>query len=110
MGMIKLVGTWNIPVGADAEAVDKHYFDVHVPNARSLPRCRRHVALKGVLDGEGRYPAFHRGAEVWFDNREDFDAAIASPEWQDNVMKDGFVENVSGLEIVVYDVEEVWEP
>ena len=107
--MIKLAGTWHIKAGDDVEAIDRHYFDVHVPNVRRLPKLKRHVIGQAIGDAAGGNPACYRTAEIWFENREDFDAAMASPEWQ-AIADDGFMPSVAGLEIVVYDVEEEWTP
>jgi uncharacterized protein (TIGR02118 family) len=107
--MIKLAGTWHIVAGDDPEAVDRHYFDVHIPNVRRLPKLRRHVVLKAIGDAANGHPACYRSAEIWFDTREDFEAAMASPEWR-AIAEDGFMPMVGGLEIVVYDVEEEWTP
>ena len=106
--MIKLVGTWHIQAGDDPAEIDRHYFGVHIPNVRRLPKLRRHVVARAISDATGTgKPACYRQAEIWFDNREDFDAAMASPEWQ-AIAEDGFMPSVAGLEIVVYDVEEEW--
>ena len=107
--MVKLQGTWHIPEGMSPEEIDKHYFGVHVPNVRALPKLRRHVVLKGVPGAGGEYASACRGAEIWFDNREDFDAAIASAEWA-AIAADGFMPSVAGLHIDVFDVAEEWTP
>jgi uncharacterized protein (TIGR02118 family) len=107
--MIKLVGTWHIPDDQTPEDIDPHYFAVHVPNVRALPKLRRHVVLKAAPTPEGGKLRTWRGAEIWFDNREDFDAAIASPEWA-TIAADGFMPSVAGLEIDVFEVEEEYRP
>ncbi len=103
--MIKLSGTWHIPDGKTAEDIDPHYFAVHVPNVRRLPELRRHVVLRAIDWPEGTHAACWRGADIWFDTREDFDAAIASPEWA-AIEADGFMPSVAGLKIDVFEVEE----
>ena len=107
--MIKLVGTWHIPDEKSPEEIDKHYFEVHVPNVRRLPKLRRHVVMKATDTPEGGEHRTWRGAETWFDSREDFDAAIASPE-QEAILADGFMDMVAGLEIDVFEVEEEFKP
>jgi uncharacterized protein (TIGR02118 family) len=107
--MVKLQGTWHIPDGMSPEEIDKHYFGVHVPNVRALPKLRRHVVLKGVPGAGGEYASAWRGAEIWVETREDFDAAIASQEWA-TIAADGFMPSVAGLHIDVFDVEEEWTP
>lgn len=110
MAMAKLVGTWNIPAGASVEAVDEHYLGVHVPNVRRIPGVRRHVVQRGLSDASGGHPAFYRAAEVWFDDAAALSAALQSPEWRDEEKNDGFIQLVSGLQTVTYEIEEVWEP
>ena len=107
--MIKLAGTWHIGAGNDVEAIDRHYYNVHVPNVRRLPKLKRHVIGKAISDGEGGHPAAYRTAEIWFENRQDFDAAMESPEWQ-TILEDGFMPSVYGLEVIVYDIEAEWTP
>jgi uncharacterized protein (TIGR02118 family) len=107
--MIKLSGTWHVPDGTSVEDNDRHYFAVHVPNVRRLPKLRRHVVLKAIQFPEGTHTRCWRGAEIWFDNQEDFDAAMASPEWQ-AIVDDGFMPSVAGLIIDVFDVEEEFRP
>jgi uncharacterized protein (TIGR02118 family) len=103
--MIKLSGTWHIPDGKTAEDIDPHYFSVHVPNVRQLPRLRRHVVLRAIDWPEGTHAAVWRGAEIWFDNHQDFEAAIGSPEWA-TIEADGFMPSVAGLKIDVFEVED----
>jgi uncharacterized protein (TIGR02118 family) len=103
--MIKLSGTWHIPDGQTAAEIDAHYFAVHVPNVRRLPKLHRHVVLKAIDWPEGTYASCWRGADIFFDSRADFDAAIDSPEWA-AIEADGFMPSVAGLEIEVFDVED----
>lgn len=107
--MIKLSGTWHVPDGTSTEANDAHYFGVHVPNVRRLPGLRRHVVLKAVEFPAGAHPSCWRGAEIWFQTREDFDAAMLSPEWT-AIENDGFMPSVAGLVIDVFEVEKEWTP
>jgi uncharacterized protein (TIGR02118 family) len=107
--MIKLAGTWHIKAGDDPAEIDSHYYAVHVPNVRRLPKLSRHVIGTAIGDAAGANPACYRTAEIWFDSRADFEAAMESPEWA-AIAADGFMPSVAGLEIVVYDVEEEWTP
>lgn len=103
--MIKLSGTWHIPEGRNQEDIDAHYFGVHVPNVRRLPRLGRHVVLKAIDWPEGALAACWRGADIFFDDHDDFEAAIASPEWA-AIEADGFMASVAGLVIEVFEVED----
>lgn len=103
--MIKLSGTWHVPEDQTTEENDAHYFAVHVPNVRRLPKLSRHVVLKAIDWPEGTHAACWRGADIFFETREDFDAAIASPEWA-AIEADGFMASVANLQIEVFDVED----
>jgi uncharacterized protein (TIGR02118 family) len=103
--MIKLSGTWHVPEGTTAQEVDAHYFAVHVPNVRRLPKLSRHVVLKAIDWPEGTFASCWRGADIFFDNQDDFDAAIASPEWA-AIEADGFMASVAELVIEVFEVED----
>lgn len=107
--MIKLSGTWHVPDGTPTADNDSHYFAVHVPNVRRLPKLARHVVLKAIPFPEGTFTRCWRGAEIWFDSKADFDAAMLSPEWQ-AIVDDGFMPSVAGLIIDVFDVEQEWTP
>jgi uncharacterized protein (TIGR02118 family) len=105
----KLRGTWHIPNDATAEEIDSHYFGVHVPNVRGLPKLARHVVLKAIEWPEGTHPRCWRGAETWANSHEDFDAQIDSTQWK-KIEADGFMPSVAGLHIDVFTVEEEWVP
>lgn len=107
--MIKLMGTWHVPDGTSPVENDRHYHGVHVPNVRRLPKLQRHVVLKSVEWPVGAHPRCWRGAEIWFESRGDFDAAMESPEWQ-AIVDDGFMPSVAGLVIDVFHVEHEWTP
>ena len=73
--MIKLSGTWHVPDGTPTEANDQHYFDVHVPNVRRLPKLLRHVVLKATPFPDDTHTRCWRGAEIWFDSQAE-EAAV----------------------------------
>lgn len=75
--MIKLIALYKKP--EDVEAFEEHYRNVHTPLTEKVPYMRKFVAGKawGAPRGE---PAYYRVAEMWFDDRESFDKAMASDE------------------------------
>jgi uncharacterized protein (TIGR02118 family) len=75
--MVKLVALYRKP--ADAADFDKHYFDVHIPLVQKFPGLRKLEVTRvtGAPIGESK---FHLVAEMYFDNNESMDAALASPE------------------------------
>jgi uncharacterized protein (TIGR02118 family) len=105
--MIRLVAWWHLPAGADVDAVDKHYFEVHVPGVRKVPGLARHVVAKSLPFAEGTQPSCYRVAEIWFDTQEDFETAMTSPEWQ-AVTEDGYDALIGGLQSILFTVEDEW--
>ena len=59
--------------GDTHEDFRRWWLDEHAPLARQLPGLRRLVF--NLADGEAGYDGV---SELWFDSREDFDAAYAS--------------------------------
>ena len=75
--MVKLVALYRKP--QDTQAFDDHYFNIHAPLIKKLPGLRRFEVCRvtGAPIGESKY---HLIAEMYFENREALDAAMASPE------------------------------
>ena len=63
--MYRSIGTWSWP--SDPEAFEQHYWDVHVPIARSLPGLQELRSLKA--DESGRDSGIYRYAELGFADR-----------------------------------------
>lgn len=106
---VKLKATWNIPGADTPEAIDEHYFAVHVPALRTLPGLRRHAQLRYLSDARGGPPAWWRGDELWFADADAFAAAMASPEWE-ATRADGFADRVAGPRFDAFLVEEEFAP
>ncbi|HEX2009615.1 MAG TPA: EthD family reductase [Roseateles sp.] len=76
--MAKLIALYNKP--ADATAFDAHYFDRHVPLAKTIPGLRRYeVSAGAVMTPQGEAP-LHLVALLEFDSVPAIQAAMASPE------------------------------
>jgi uncharacterized protein (TIGR02118 family) len=76
----KAIGIWSWPRDEDRAEFDEHYEQVHYPLAEKLPGVRRITVLTG---GENaRASGMFRVAEVYWDDRDAFDRAAASAEWQ----------------------------
>ena len=73
---VKLVVLYTHP--DDADAFDRHYFDIHMPLVRQLPGLVRAETGRfvGALDGGDQ--AFYRAAELYFPDQESMDAGFAS--------------------------------
>jgi uncharacterized protein (TIGR02118 family) len=80
--MYKLFAVWTAPNPGEEEAFERHYTEVHLPLAASIPGVRKLVATHtsdSLGDGES---ALHRITELWFDDHAAMEAAAASPEGQ----------------------------
>ncbi len=75
--MIKLIALYSRP--QDPEAFDTHYNSIHLPLARKYPGLRRLeiTHITGSPIGEAKYQLM---AEMYFDDKDAMDAAMASPE------------------------------
>ena len=75
--MTKLVALYRNP--SDPAEFDKHYFDVHIPLVRKFPGLRKIEVTRvtGAPIGDAK---FHLLTEMYFDSKDDMDAALASPE------------------------------
>lgn len=75
--MVKLIALYKKP--DDVKAFEDHYFGVHTPLVRKWPGLRKlEVArITGAPIGE---PKQHLIAEMYFDNAEAMQRALASPE------------------------------
>lgn len=75
--MIKLIALYRRP--ADPAAFDKHYVEVHTPLVKKYPGLRKLEITKvtGAPIGEAK---FHLLCEMYFDDKNAMDAAMASPE------------------------------
>lgn len=63
----------------DPEAFDAHYWDVHLPIAKTMPGLRSYRVSRNVKSPRGGDP-FYLVAELEWDSGEDMKAAFASPE------------------------------
>jgi uncharacterized protein (TIGR02118 family) len=75
--MVKLVAMYKTP--HDAEMFDKHYNEVHMPLVAVIPglvksEVSKLKALPGTESG------FYMMTEMYYENMDSFNAAMASPE------------------------------
>ncbi|MBC7633369.1 EthD family reductase [Aeromicrobium sp.] len=66
---------------ADPEAFERHYTEVHVPLASTLPGLRRFTRSHPLGMGSAApAPYFFFVAELWFDDEDALKSALKSPE------------------------------
>jgi uncharacterized protein (TIGR02118 family) len=78
--MYKLFAVWAAPRAGEEGAFERHYTEVHLPLAASIPGVRKLVATRTSDSLGGGESALHRITELWFDDRAAMEAAEASPE------------------------------
>jgi uncharacterized protein (TIGR02118 family) len=62
----------------DPEGFDKHYFDVHVPLAKTLPGLRKYEISEGAVVPITGGPEPYRVASLYFDDMAAIKTAFAS--------------------------------
>ena len=61
----------------------EHWYGVHGPLGAKVPGLRRYVQNHAIFEAYSIRPMTHDGwAEMWFDDLESLQRAVASPEWQ----------------------------
>jgi len=78
--MARLVVLYKTP--KDAAAFDKHYFETHVPIAKSIPALRKYEVSKGPVASPAGASGYHLVATLYFDDIAAMQNAFASPEGQ----------------------------
>ena len=102
--MAKLVALYKTP--ADRPAFDAHYFDKHVPLAKSIPGLRRYeVSVGPVAIAKGESP-YALAAILSFDSFESLQQAMGTPEAAATTADlQNFAQ--AGVELLVFDSKEV---
>ena len=80
--MFKVIAAWSHPKPGDVEAFEKHYLGTHAPLAGRVPELRRIVLNRTSVGLEGAAPAFHRIAEMAFDDPQALERSAHSPQWK----------------------------
>jgi len=78
--MVKMVVAYGQP--QDPAAFDEHYAGTHIPLVEKIPSLRRFESGKVVGTPDGSAPPFYYLAELWFDDAEQLQSALGSPEGQ----------------------------
>jgi uncharacterized protein (TIGR02118 family) len=76
--MVKLVVAYGQP--EDPAEFDEHYVATHIPLVEKIPNLRRFESGKVVGTPDGSAPPFYYLAELSFDDVEQLQAAMGSPE------------------------------
>ncbi|WP_421592755.1 EthD family reductase [Shinella sp. M27] len=76
--MAQMVVIYRTP--QDIAAFDRHYFDIHVPLAKTLPGLRKYEISDGPIAAPAGSDDVYRIGRLSFDNLAALQAAFASPE------------------------------
>jgi uncharacterized protein (TIGR02118 family) len=86
----------------DAAAFDKHYFEKHVPLAKSIPGVRKYDVSQGPVVTPGGPSGYHLVAMLQFDSVAAIQQAFASAEGQAAVA-DVQTFATGGVDIVMFE-------
>lgn len=78
--MVKLVVAYGHP--EDPAAFDEHYAGTHRPLAEKIPNLRRFETGKVLGTADGSPAPYYFLAELWFEDADELQAAMASAEGQ----------------------------
>ncbi|HEY1503997.1 MAG TPA: EthD family reductase [Stellaceae bacterium] len=102
--MARLLVMYKTP--KDSAAFDKHYFERHIPLAKTLPGLRRYEVSQGPVVTPAGVSAFHLIVTLHFDDIGAIQHAFASPEGQAAAADvQGFA--TGGVEMYIYDNRDV---
>jgi uncharacterized protein (TIGR02118 family) len=102
--MARMVVLYKTP--KDPAAFDKHYFEKHVPLAKTIPGLRKYEVNKGPIMTPQGPSALHLIAVLHFDNMDAIQKAFASPEGQ-AAGADVATFATGGADVLILDTREV---
>ena len=80
--MVKIVILVHRRHEMDASEFSRYWRETHSPIGAGLPGLRKYVQNHAIRAPDGTAPAYDGYAELWFDNIEAFEQALASPAGQ----------------------------
>ena len=102
--MARLVVMYKTP--RDSAAFDKHYFQKHIPLAKTIPGIRRYEVSQGPVVTPAGASSFHLIVTLHFDDIGAIQRAFASPEGQAAAADvQGFA--TGGVEMYIFDNRDV---
>jgi uncharacterized protein (TIGR02118 family) len=102
--MAQLVVMYKTP--KDTAAFDKHYFEKHVPLAKTIPGVRKYEVSQGAVAHPAGASNYHLVAILQFDSMAAIMQAFGSPEGQAAVA-DVQTFATGGVDIYMFDSQEV---
>lgn len=83
--MLKAVFLVHKKAGMDADEFRRHWRDTQGGLGAKIPGTRKYVQNHTVASLDGAAFPYDGFAEVWFDNREAFERAMATPQAQEAI-------------------------
>jgi uncharacterized protein (TIGR02118 family) len=80
--MLKRLTLWRTREGVSSDAALAHWGYTHARLVERVPGVRRYVQDRCTVGPDRAEPPFVGVGELWFDNFEAANAALATPEWQ----------------------------
>ena len=102
--MAQLIVMYKTP--RDTAAFDKHYFERHVPLAKTIPGLRKYQVSKGVVANPAGPTGYHLVATLQFDDLAAIQKAFGSAEGQAAVA-DVPTFATGGVDMFMFDSREV---
>lgn len=104
--MARMVVIYRTP--KNAEAFDRHYFDVHIPLAKKLPGLRKYEVSYGAVAVLAGSSDVYLIGTLHFDDLAAIKRAFASPEGQAaRADRQAFAPDDTGVQIFLFDDREV---
>jgi len=75
--MVKLIALYKKP--SDIQAFEEHYKNNHTPLVKKMPGLKK-LEVSKITSAIGGESKFHLLAEMYFENEDALNAAMASPE------------------------------
>ncbi len=80
--MLKIVFLVHKRADIDAQEFRCHWRETQGAIGAKIPGVRKYVQNHTIADPDGSTPPYDGFAEMWFDNKEAFEQAMATPEAQ----------------------------
>jgi uncharacterized protein (TIGR02118 family) len=104
--MARMVVIYRTP--KNIEAFDRHYFEIHVPLAKTIPGLRKYEISDGPIAMPIVAPTVHRIGTLHFDDLAAIDKAFASAEGRAaGADRRLFAPDDSGVQMFLFDSREV---
>lgn len=104
--MARMIVIYRTP--ENAEAFDRHYFDIHVPLAKKILGLRKYEISDGPIATPAGNPDVYRIGTLHFDSLAAIKDAFASPEGQAaGADRRLFAPDGSGIQMFLFDNRDV---